>query len=154
MPIVSPVAEETASADVKPIYESMNKKFGRMPNFFGMMAHKPEVLKNFLPFYSAITGPGALEQRYKELAYLKASITNGCEYCSKAHSASAKRIGITEEQIREEIGRMGRKLAQDYAGKDLLLIGVLKGAIMFIVDLARAIDLLKGLAVVQQSRSI
>jgi alkylhydroperoxidase family enzyme len=80
MPIVSPLAEEKASADVKPIYETMNKKFGRMPNFFGMLAHKPDVLKNFLPLYGAITGPGALEQRYKELAYVKTSVTNGCEY--------------------------------------------------------------------------
>src|SRR5438309_2195599 len=50
-------------------------------------------------------------------------------------------ILVTEDQLREEIARMGRKLTQDYAGKDLLLVGVLRGAIMFIVDLARAIDL-------------
>jgi hypoxanthine phosphoribosyltransferase len=48
---------------------------------------------------------------------------------------------VTEDQIQEEIDRMGRLLAQEYAGKDLLLVGVLRGAIMFIVDLARAIDL-------------
>jgi alkylhydroperoxidase/carboxymuconolactone decarboxylase family protein YurZ len=80
MPVVSPLAEEKAPDELKPIYEGMKKKFGRMPNFFGVMANKPDVLKNFLPFYSAITGPGALEQRYKELAYLKTSINNGCEY--------------------------------------------------------------------------
>jgi hypoxanthine phosphoribosyltransferase len=50
-------------------------------------------------------------------------------------------ILVTEEQLRDEIGRMGGRLATDYQGKDLLLIGVLRGAIMFIVDLARAIDL-------------
>ena len=50
-------------------------------------------------------------------------------------------ILVTEDQLREEIARMGRVLAQDYAGKDLLLVGVLRGAIMFIVDLARAVDL-------------
>ena len=77
---VLPLAEEKAPKDLKPIYESMKKKFGKMPNFFGMMAHKPDVLKNFLPFYSSITGPGALDQRYKELAYLKTSLVNGCEY--------------------------------------------------------------------------
>ena len=48
---------------------------------------------------------------------------------------------VTEEQIREAIAGLGRTLAHEYAGKDLLLIGVLRGAIMFIVDLARAIDL-------------
>jgi hypothetical protein len=80
MAVVTPLAEDRAPADLKPIYEGMKQRFGRMPNFFGVMAHKPEVLKNFLPFYSAITGPGAVEQKYKELAYLKTSLVNGCEY--------------------------------------------------------------------------
>ena len=80
MPVVTPLPQEKASEELKPVYETMKQKFGRMPNFFGILAIKPEVLKNFLPFYSAITGPGALEQRYKELAYLKTSMINGCEY--------------------------------------------------------------------------
>lgn len=48
---------------------------------------------------------------------------------------------VTEQQINEEIARLGRQLVADYAGKDLLLVGVLKGALMFMVDLARAVDL-------------
>lgn len=48
---------------------------------------------------------------------------------------------VTEEQLQLKIADMGRKLSQEYAEKDLLLVGVLKGAIMFIVDLARAIEL-------------
>ena len=80
MAVVKPLPQENAPEDLKPIYESMKKKFGRMPNFFGVMANKPEVLKHFLPFYAAITGPGALDHRYKELAYLKTSIVNSCEY--------------------------------------------------------------------------
>ena len=50
-------------------------------------------------------------------------------------------ILVTSEQLREEIGRIGERISADYQGKDLLLVGVLKGAIMFMVDLARAIDL-------------
>src|SRR3954470_5815530 len=51
-------------------------------------------------------------------------------------------ILVTEEQIQAEVGRLGRLLTEEYADKDsLLLIGVLKGALMFIVDLARAIEL-------------
>src|SRR5690349_9550945 len=50
-------------------------------------------------------------------------------------------ILVTEDQIREAISKLGVTLTQDYQGKELLLIGVLKGAIMFIVDLARAINL-------------
>lgn len=50
-------------------------------------------------------------------------------------------ILVSEEELSNKIADMGRTLAHDYAGKDLLLVGVLKGAIMFIVDLARAVEL-------------
>ena len=49
----------------------------KQPNpFFRVMAHRPEVLKNFVPFYGSVVGPGSLDRRLKELAYLTASITN------------------------------------------------------------------------------
>jgi alkylhydroperoxidase family enzyme len=51
-----------------------------MPNIFGLMAHRPEVLAKFLPFYSAVMEGGTVEARYKELAYLKTALINGCEY--------------------------------------------------------------------------
>jgi hypoxanthine phosphoribosyltransferase len=50
-------------------------------------------------------------------------------------------ILVTEEEIRDAVAGLGRALSDYYAGKELLLIGVLKGAIMFIVDLSRAINL-------------
>ena len=50
-------------------------------------------------------------------------------------------ILIDAPTLQATITRMGEQITQDYAGKDLLLIGVLKGAIMFMVDLARAINL-------------
>lgn len=80
MATIAPLAEERAAADVKPIYENLKQKHSKVPNFFAMLAHKPEVLKTFLPFDQAIIGPGAVEQKYKELAYLKTSSLNGCEY--------------------------------------------------------------------------
>ena len=45
-----------------------------------MLAYKPEALKTFLPFDQAIMNPGTVEQKYKELAYLKTSTLNGCKH--------------------------------------------------------------------------
>ena len=45
---------------------------------------------------------------------------------------------FTEEQIRERLGQMAQEIAADYEGKDLLLVGVLRGAVMVMADLARA----------------
>jgi alkylhydroperoxidase family enzyme len=80
MAVVNPVPEEKAPAELKEIYRQLKQLAGKVPNFFAAMAHRPEALKTFLPFYTTVTGPGTIEPRYKELAYLKASMTNGCEY--------------------------------------------------------------------------
>lgn len=48
-------------------------------------------------------------------------------------------ILISEEQIRARIADLARMVVADYAGKELLLVGILKGAVMFMVDLARAL---------------
>ncbi|MFZ4893497.1 hypoxanthine phosphoribosyltransferase [Plantibacter sp. Mn2098] len=46
-------------------------------------------------------------------------------------------ILVTEQQIREKLAELARRIEVDYAGKDLLLVGVLKGAVMVMADLAR-----------------
>jgi hypoxanthine phosphoribosyltransferase len=46
---------------------------------------------------------------------------------------------VTQEQMRSRIRELGRQISTDYAGKDLVLVGVLKGAYAFFADLARAI---------------
>ncbi|HSP53794.1 MAG TPA: hypoxanthine phosphoribosyltransferase [Cryobacterium sp.] len=46
-------------------------------------------------------------------------------------------ILIEEEQIRARLAELCRRIEADYAGKDLLLVGVLKGAVMVMADLAR-----------------
>ena len=48
---------------------------------------------------------------------------------------------ISKAAIEERIAALGRTITQDYAGKELLLVWVLKGSFMFCADLARAIQL-------------
>ena len=52
-----------------------------------------------------------------------------------------KRIAFSEAKIKERIQELGRQISQDYAGKELVLIGVLKGSLYFFADLTRAIDI-------------
>lgn len=51
------------------------------------------------------------------------------------------RILITQEEIAGRVRDLGRSLSRDYAGKDPLLVGVLKGAVVFMADLVRAADI-------------
>ena len=50
-------------------------------------------------------------------------------------------ILISEEELHNKIVALGEQITQDYTGKNLLLLGTLKGAVPFIADLARAITL-------------
>jgi hypoxanthine phosphoribosyltransferase len=50
-------------------------------------------------------------------------------------------IMISEEQVRAKVQELGEQITRDYQGKNLLLLGTLKGAVPFIADLARAIEL-------------
>jgi alkylhydroperoxidase family enzyme len=80
MASVNAIPSERAPADLKPVYENLSKTFGRVPNIFGVMAHRPAALKALLSLYGAVMNEGTVEPRYKELAYLKTSMVNGCEY--------------------------------------------------------------------------
>lgn len=51
---------------------------------------------------------------------------------------------FSSEQIQTRISELGAEIARDYAGQNPLLLGVLKGAVIFLSDLMRAIDLRLG----------
>ena len=53
--------------------------------------------------------------------------------------AGVGKVLIGEERLQERIRELGRELSQDYAGRELLLVGVLKGAVFFMADLMRSI---------------
>lgn len=50
-------------------------------------------------------------------------------------------ILFTAEQIQEIVQRIGKKISEDYADKDLIMISVLKGSLMFMADLMRSVTI-------------
>ena len=48
---------------------------------------------------------------------------------------------VTEEEISQIVRELGEKISEDYRGKNLLLVSVLKGSMVFMSDLMRAIDI-------------
>ena len=55
--------------------------------------------------------------------------------------ADLERVLVTEDEIQAKLGELAQEIADEYAGKDLLLVGVLKGAVMVMADLARELAL-------------
>ena len=51
------------------------------------------------------------------------------------------RILFEPEEIKQKVQKLGQQISHDYEGKELLVVGILKGAIVFMADLIRQIDL-------------
>ena len=51
------------------------------------------------------------------------------------------KVLLSEDEIKEIIKKLGKKISEDYKDKNLLLVSVLKGSVMFMADLMRAIDI-------------
>lgn len=56
------------------------------------------------------------------------------------HDDMIQEVLVSEEQISARIKELGKQITQDYKGKDLLVIGVLKGAWVYLADLMREVD--------------
>src|ERR1700722_14981341 len=86
---------EEANPEVKDIYEKTLR--GKPGNVQKALAHRPDLLKNFLSFYASVGR--SLDRKLYELIYLRVSLINGCRYCTQHHVASSKRVGLTAEDL-------------------------------------------------------
>jgi uncharacterized peroxidase-related enzyme len=118
--VVAPLSRDQVATELQPIFERLTQALGHVPGFFATMARSPEALQHFMPLYGAVMNKGLVEVKYKELAYLKTALTNGCEYCFQAHSASGKKNGVTEDQI-QHLAFFQRSAAFDDKEKATLL---------------------------------
>ena len=58
----------------------------------------------------------------------------------EAVKGDIERVIVTEEQLQARIKELAAQVDKDYEGKDLLLVGVLKGAVMAVADFSRALQ--------------
>jgi len=87
------VNAENAPDEVREIYEKTLR--GKPGNVQKALAHRPEMLKNFLSFYASVGR--SLDRKLYELIYLRVSLINECVYCTQHHVASSKRVGLAAE---------------------------------------------------------
>jgi uncharacterized peroxidase-related enzyme len=98
MALVSYVSNDQATEKIKPVFEGMEKKIGAVPNIFRALAHYPEMLEGFMSLNSTLSKT-RLNGKLRELAYIKTSELNGCDYCLHHHHALGKKAGLSDKQI-------------------------------------------------------
>tara|TARA_B100001741_G_C16459787_1_gene554584 strand:- start:88 stop:480 length:393 start_codon:yes stop_codon:yes gene_type:complete len=109
MPIFKPVIETEAKGKVKEVFDEIksSRKITEVPNFWRYLANNPETLERTWSSLKQVMKEGALDSVTKELIYVAVSITNSCEYCTRSHTAAAKKKGASEEMIKEMIDVVG-----------------------------------------------
>src|SRR5690349_3440779 len=89
---------ETAPEASRNALAAVNKKFGRVPNFFGVTAESPAATNAYVSL-SNIFQTTALTPAEQQIVILAASVENKCDYCVAAHSRGAKMAGLPEDAI-------------------------------------------------------
>ena len=57
------------------------------------------------------------------------------------HDEDIEEVLLTSDQVQQAVADLGRQITHDYVGRDLLLVGVLKGAFVLMADLSRHVNL-------------
>lgn len=83
------------------IYDRFARQRGNVPNMFRTVAHRPEILQTMIAHMEAVLNTGTLPTALKELAIVRTSQMNNCEYCLASHSLLAKKLGYSDAQIAE-----------------------------------------------------
>lgn len=89
-------AEQAAPA-AQEIFEAINKRYGRVPNLYGVAANSPAALKAILEF-GEVLASGEFSASEAEAVALVVAEVNKCDYCLAAHTTVGKMLGFSEEE--------------------------------------------------------
>jgi len=98
-----------ASPEVRAVYDDImaTRKTDWINNFWKALASDPALLKRTWEDTKQLMAPGQLDAVMKELIYIAVSVTTGCPYCIAAHTASARKKGMTDEMFHEMMSVVG-----------------------------------------------
>jgi uncharacterized peroxidase-related enzyme len=96
---VTLLEREAATPEAAQIYDALLAQRGVVPNMFKVLAHNPAIAQGVAGFLKPLLSDAALTGWYKELIAVRISILNQSEYAIRAHTASARMKGASEEKI-------------------------------------------------------
>jgi len=91
------LTDADAPVQTQQTFQAIQGKLGKVLNFFRALGHSHPVLKATIELDGAIKND--LEPKLRELAYLKVSQLNGCDYCSHYHRGPGTKAGLTGDQL-------------------------------------------------------
>jgi AhpD family alkylhydroperoxidase len=109
MATVRLVEYRDASPEVRAVYDDIMavRKTDWINNFWKTLANHPPTLRRTWESIKEVMRPGALDSITKEMIYIAVSVTNGCEYCIRSHTAGARKAGMTDVMLGELMAVIG-----------------------------------------------
>jgi AhpD family alkylhydroperoxidase len=103
------LSDDDLSPAARAVFDDIRatRKTDFVNNFWRALAHDPVTLKRTWESVKEVMQPGALDPLVKELIYIAVSVTNGCEYCIRSHSAAARAKGMSDQQFMELMAVIG-----------------------------------------------
>jgi len=95
---INVVTTEQANEQQRALFTAIEQQLGVVPNFLKVFANSPAALQAFLGLHSIAT-EGDLDAKTKERIALGLAEQNACQYCVSAHTAIAKKAGLTGDEI-------------------------------------------------------
>lgn len=105
-----PIEYAEASPPVRAVFDDIkqSRNVDDVNNFWKYLANDPVLLRRTWESVREVMAEGgALNPLVKEMLYVAVSVTNGCHYCIASHTASARKLGMTEEMFGELMAVVG-----------------------------------------------
>ena len=98
-----------AGPEVRAVYDDImaTRKIDWINNFWKALANHPATLRRTWESVKEVMAQGAIEPLVKEMIYVAVSVTNGCEYCIRSHTAAARKAGMSEAMLGELMAVVG-----------------------------------------------
>ena len=109
MALLPLIEYQDAGPEVRAVYDDIMKTRGTdwINNFWKALANDPAELRRVWSSVKQVMAPGALDPLVKEMVYIAVSATNGCEYCTYSHTASARKKGMSDAMLMELMAVVG-----------------------------------------------
>ncbi len=99
MPRIQPLNPENTAFNAQEVLKGLFLQRGSVPNMFRTLALRPEIMVASCNLLKAVLNTGTLEPRLKEMAIVRTSQINQCNYCYVSHTIEMRNLGVSEEAI-------------------------------------------------------
>jgi len=101
MAIIKSLEKDQVADIAKEIYEQYQEKGEKVPEWIKVMAHRPEILKEFFELFKTIMGEGKVEPLTKwKIAYCVSEALR-CPFCVDVTTKMLQKLGATDEEIKK-----------------------------------------------------